>query len=153
MSGVEAVVVVTRLAASKVVVDISGLLCRQLQQANLFRRCRELVHIAGEGLDRRRLVSRTLDLDIGLIVVSRSRCKAAQTCAERCAVESACRGVTKIARARAPSETDLAYRPGHKRIRARQGCPCLTDIRRSVGSYCCCGLFTPVAADGWESVV
>ena len=111
MFGVEAVVVVTRLAASEAVVDISGLLCRQFQQANLFRRCRELVHIASEGLDRRRLVSRTLDLGIGLIVVSRTRYKAAKTCAERCAVESACRGVAKIFRARAPSETDLGYRP------------------------------------------
>ena len=35
----------------------------------------------------------------------------------------------------------------------RQGCPCLTDIRNSVGIYCCRGLFTPVAADGWESFV
>ena len=111
MFGVEAVVVVTRLAASEAVVDISGLLCRQFQQANLFRRCRELVHIASEGLDRRRLVSRTLDLGIGLIVVSRTRYKAAKTCAERCAVESACRGVAKISRARAPSEACLSYRP------------------------------------------
>ena len=96
MFGVEAVVVVTRLAASEAVVDISGLLCRQFQQANLFRRSRELVHIASEGLDRRRLVSRALDLGIGLIVVSRTRYKAAKTCAKRCAVESACRGVAKI---------------------------------------------------------
>ena len=153
MSGIVAVIVVTRLTASEAVVDISGLLCRQFQQANLFRRCRELVHIAGESLDRGRLVSRSLDLDIGLIVVCRSRCKAAQTCAERCAVESACRGVVQISRARAPFEADVAYRPGHRIIRARQGYPCLTDIRRSVGSYCCCGLFTPVAADGWESII
>ena len=70
MSGIVAVIVVARLAASEAIVDISGLLCREFQQTNLFRRCSELVHIAGEGLDRRRLVSRTLDLDIGLIVVS-----------------------------------------------------------------------------------
>ena len=112
MSGVVAVIVVTRLTASEAVVDISGLLCRQFQQANLFRRCRELVHIAGEGLDRRRLVSRSLDLDIGLIVVSRSCCKAAQTCTERCAAECSCCGVAKISRARAPSEADLGYRSG-----------------------------------------
>ena len=111
MSGIVAVIVVTRLAASESVVNISGLLCRQFQQANLYRRCRELAYIASKGLDRRRLVSRSLDLDIGLIVVCRSRCKAAQTCAERCAVESACRGVAKISRARAPSEADLSYRP------------------------------------------
>ena len=153
MSGVEAVVEVAGRASSEAVVDRPGLLCRQFQHANLFRRSCELVYVAGEGLNRRRLVSRTLDLGIGLIVVGCSRCKAAQTCTERCAVESACRGVAKISRARAPSEADLGYRPGHRRIRARQGCPCLTDIRRSVGSYCCCGLFTPVAADGWESVV
>ena len=106
-----------------------------------------------EGADGRALVSRSLDLGIGLIVVSRTRYKAAKTCTERCAVESACRGVAKIFRARAPSETDLVYRPRHKRIRARQGCPCLTDIRNSVGIYICRGLFTPVASDGWESKV
>ena len=70
MSGIVAVIVVARLAASEAIVDISGLLCRQFQQANLFRRSCELVYVAGEGLDRRRLVSRSLDLDIGLIVVS-----------------------------------------------------------------------------------
>ena len=112
MSCVEAVIVVARLAPSEAIVDISGLLCRQFQQANLFRRSCELVHISGEGLDRRRLVSRSLDLGIGLIVVSRTRCKAAQTCTERCAVESACRGVVQISRARAPSEADLGYRSG-----------------------------------------
>ena len=96
MFSVEAVVVVTHLAAYEAIVKISRLLCRQFQQANLFRRSCELVYVAGEGLDRRRLVSRSLDLDIGLIVVNRTRCKAAQTCAERCAVESACRGVAKI---------------------------------------------------------
>ena len=73
MSGIVAVIVVARLAASEAAVDISGLLCRQFQHANLFRRSCELVHIAGEGLDRRRLVSRALNLDIGLIVVSSSR--------------------------------------------------------------------------------
>ena len=73
MSDVEAVVVVTRLAASEAVVKISRLLCRQFQHANLFRRSCELVFVAGKGLDRRRLVSRALDLDIGLIVVSSSR--------------------------------------------------------------------------------
>ena len=152
MSGIVTVVEVAGRASSEAVVDIPGLLCRQFQHANLFRRSCELVHISGEGLDRRRLVSRALDLDIGLIVVCRPCCKAAQTCAERRTVKSACRGVAEISRARAPSEADLAYRPRHRRIRARQGCPCLTDIRCSVGSYCCCGLFTPVAADGWESV-
>ena len=70
MFGVEAVVVVTHLAAYEAIVKISRLLCRQFQQANLFRRSCELVYVAGEGLDRRRLVSRSLDLDIGLIVVS-----------------------------------------------------------------------------------
>ena len=62
-------------------------------------------------------------------------------------------GGLPYSRVRAPSEADLGYRPRHKRISVRQGRPCLTDIRRSVGSYCCCGLFTPVAADGWESFV
>ena len=33
----------------------------------------------------------------------------------------------------------------------RQGCPCLIENQYSVGSYCCRGLFTPVADDGWES--
>ena len=73
MSGIVAVIVVTRLAASESVVNLSGLLCRQFQHANLCRRCCELVFVAGKGLDRRRLVSRALDLDIGLIVVSSSR--------------------------------------------------------------------------------
>ena len=111
MSGIVTVAEVAGRASSEAVVDISGLLCRQFQQTNLFRRCSELVHIAGEGLDRRRLVSRTLDLDIALIIVRRSCCKAAQTCAERRTVKSACRGVAEISRARAPSEADLAYRP------------------------------------------
>ena len=33
----------------------------------------------------------------------------------------------------------------------RQGYPCLIENQYSVGIYICCGLFTPVAADGWES--
>lgn len=70
--GIVTVVEVAGRASSEAVVDIPGLLCRQFQQANLFRRSCELVYVAGEGLDRRRLVSRSLDLDIGLIVVSRS---------------------------------------------------------------------------------
>ena len=111
MSGIVTVAEVAGRASSEAVVDIPGLLCRQFQHANLFRRSCEMVYIAGEGLDRRILVSSSLDLCIGLIVVSRSRCKAAQTCTERCAVGSACRGIAKISRARAPSEACLSYRP------------------------------------------
>ena len=70
MSGVEAVIVVARLAAPKAVVNISGLLCRQFQQANLFRRSCELVHSSCKGQYRRFLVSRSLNIGIGLIVVS-----------------------------------------------------------------------------------
>ena len=51
--------------------------------------------------------------------------------------------LAEILRARAPSEADLGYRPRHRRISVRQGQPCLTDIRRSVGSYCCVGFLPP----------
>lgn len=48
--------------------------CREFQQsADLLRLRRELVHIAGEGQDRRRLVPRSLNRGIGLIVICRSR--------------------------------------------------------------------------------